>query len=276
MKLKIGILYICTGKYKIFWRNFFESTQKYLLTQENFDKQYFVFTDAEQIEYESNTNVHKIYQEQLAWPYITLNRFEIFQKALPQLKTMDFIYFFNANMLMVDYVGEEILPTKEKLFSFLLHPGMVYKKREEFPYENNVRSLAYISEDQGTYYYMGSLNGGIAKYYLAMIKELSLRIDDDLTNGIVAVWHDESHLNKFALENQDLIKNLPIEYGTPQGSIKTTHPKIIILDKGKFGGHAYLRGNKNKYYYKLGWLCTKVKQKMINGFKTIKIRMTTN
>ena len=30
--MKVGILYICTGKYIVFWEEFYKSCQKYFLT----------------------------------------------------------------------------------------------------------------------------------------------------------------------------------------------------------------------------------------------------
>ena len=41
--MKIAILYICTGKYYIFWENFYNSAQKNLFPYET--KHFFVFSD---------------------------------------------------------------------------------------------------------------------------------------------------------------------------------------------------------------------------------------
>ena len=43
---KLGVLYVCTGKYDVFWDGFFESCEKYLT---GIEKKYFVFTDSERI-----------------------------------------------------------------------------------------------------------------------------------------------------------------------------------------------------------------------------------
>ena len=72
--MKIGILYICTGKYDVFWNDFYKSAEQFLLP--NSDKQYFVFTDSNNIQ--STDNIHKIYQEKLGWPKDTLMRFHLF------------------------------------------------------------------------------------------------------------------------------------------------------------------------------------------------------
>ena len=76
---KIAALYICTGKYARLWPGFLESAEKYLL--KSCEVHYFVFTDAEHLEGETeNPRIHRIEQEPMPWPYTTLLRFEIFLK----------------------------------------------------------------------------------------------------------------------------------------------------------------------------------------------------
>lgn len=58
MKIKIAVLYIVTGRYTCFWNEFYESCEKYLLNDA--EKKYFVFTDAEYLDYEENENILKI------------------------------------------------------------------------------------------------------------------------------------------------------------------------------------------------------------------------
>ena len=67
-----------------------------------------------------------------------------------------------------------------------------------FPYERNKKSNAYIPPFGNNYtYFMGGLNGGTAKAYLQMIQTLSENIRDDYNRGIIAMVHDESHINAY-------------------------------------------------------------------------------
>lgn len=234
---KIAILYICTGKYDIFWEGFYKSSEQYFL--QGHTKEYFVFTDKE-ISY-VNKRVHTIYQEKLGWPYDTLMRFKMFHSIKERLSSFDYIFFINANMRFLKPVNAEVLPNEEEGLLVVKHPGFFNKKREEFTYDINPKSLAFIPPDKGKYYFMGGFNGGKAKDYLQLIENLHTNINQDLENGIIAVWHDESHLNKYMLDRNAKILNP--EYGYPEGWNLPFEKKIIILDKTNFGGHNFLRGN---------------------------------
>lgn len=242
---KIGILYICTGKYDIFWKDFYLSCEKYLLNEEDesgnkiFEKNYFVWTDAKKIfDEENNINIHRIYQENLGWPGNTLMRFGIFLKKYTELREMDYLFFFNANcLLMNDITAEEFLPFNNKGETLVatLHPGFFNKKRNKFTYEENRESLAYIEETEGQHYFAGGLNGGIAENFIEACQTMHANIEQDLSKDIVARFHDESHWNKY-LVNKKGIKMLGPEYLYPEDwNLKLDKPvKIIIRDKEKY------------------------------------------
>ena len=85
-----------------------------------------------------------------------------------------------------------------------------------------------------------------------MIQELKASIDIDTNNKIIAVWHDESHINKYITHNR--YKILSPEYAYPEDWKLPFSPKILILDKNKFGGHDFLRGEnklKNVFFAKI-------------------------
>lgn len=235
--MKIAILYICTGKYDIFWDGFHQSSEQCFLTEH--EKHYFVFTESTSIK-EDHSRIHKIHQNSLGWPYNTLMRFKFFLSIENELKKFDYIYFFNSNMRFLATVGEEVFPTNEEdgLLA-VLHPGYFNKTQEDFPYERNKRSMAYIKKEEGKHYYMGGFNGGKAKDYLNLIKELNHNIKTDLSKNIIALWHDESHLNAYLLHKNNRI--LSPAYGFGEGMSLPFESKIIILDKIKFGGHHFLR-----------------------------------
>lgn len=239
--MKIGILYICTGKYDVFFDGFYASAEKYLLP--NSEKHYFVFTESDAIQ--NTDRIHKIYQERMGWPNDTLMRFHLFLNIEKELKKMDYLFFFNANYTFIQPITqEELLPNANELFlTAQIHPVAYHKKRKDFDYETNGKSTAYIAPTEGKYYFAGGLIGGRTPEFLQLCKTLKTNIDKDAENNIVAVWHDESHINHYFSNNTP--KKLHPGFCYPQGWYLPFEQKTLLLDKNKFGGHGFLR-NENK------------------------------
>ena len=197
---KVAVLYIATGKYVRLWPGFLESAEKYLL--KSCEVEYFVFTDVDHLaEEEDNPRIHRIFQEPMPWPYTTLLRFEIFLKAEEQLKAFDYIYFFNANCEFKQPITEEMLlprPKKHEHMVFVLHPAFYWRYNYEFTYDRNPRCKAYIPMGLGRDYVCGGINGGDQDAYLKFCHTLQKRIRQDKDRGIIALWHDESHINWYA------------------------------------------------------------------------------
>lgn len=226
----VAILYICTGEYAIFWKEFYESYEKFFLRECR--KTYFVFTDYQK-SYFDNPNVEVIYQERLGWPYDTLMRFDIFSRIEDDLKGFDYIFFMNANMKCVQSITEEeFLPETEGLL-FVQHPGFYRKKRKYFTYERNKKSTAYIKKNEGDYYICGGVNGGKADAYIRLIRTLKANIEKDMENKIIAVWHDESHINRYMIDH-DEYRMLGPAYCYPEGWALPLQPKILVRDKSNY------------------------------------------
>ena len=163
----------------------------------------------------------------------------------------------NANMLCVNEITEEeFLPLEENLL-VARHPGCIHYPRLFFPYDRNKKSTAYIPYGQGKYYYMGGLNGGKAEPYLKLIHSLKQAIQVDLNNGVIAKWHDESQLNKYMLDREDMKVLLP-EYAYPEGWNLPYDAKMIIRDKDRYLNTSAMKG------YKSWWVDfkKKIRQKL--------------
>lgn len=227
--MKIAILYICTGRYNRFWQGFYESSEKFFLTEAH--KEYFVFTDDADLC--SDEKVHIIEKKCEGFPLDSMLRFEMFMRIEKQLAAFDYIYFFNSNAEFRLPVGKEVLPinTPTGLVG-AIWPGH-HKPSDHpmfFPYERNKKSTAYIAPRQGNYhYYMGGLNGGRADAYLAMISELAVNIRKDLDNGIITRVHDESHINKYFRKHIPMA--LTAEYCLPEEWSQDSKPKMVFRDK---------------------------------------------
>lgn len=226
----IAILYICTGKYTVFWPNFFQSAETYLLP--GFEKQYFVFTDADTLEGMETQRVHRIPQEALEWPYPTLYRFRFFHRIREQLQPYDYCYFFNSNCRLVQPIrAADFLPEDHELV-VTNHPYYWNKKNRKFTYERNPQSAAYIPSGQGTIYAAGGLNGGKTSTYLSYIDTCLNYLQQDESRNIIPVWHDESYLNRYLQDHP--FKVLHPGYLYP-AEITLPFDKMIHLeDKAQF------------------------------------------
>ncbi|NBI40917.1 hypothetical protein GVX86_05465 [[Haemophilus] felis] len=185
-------------------------------------------------------------------------RFDIFLKAEKALEEMDYLFFFNANMKIVDYIYPQEFFNVSKPLVAVKHPGFVGVDKEKFTYDKNPDSLAYMEDGKGNYYFMGGLNGGEKNHYLRLIHQLKENIQQDLEKNIIALWHDESHINKYFFEHEPELLILSEIYGTPEEDIansffkslfverkaKERGVKILIRNKShvRYGGHNWLRG----------------------------------
>jgi hypothetical protein len=227
-KMKVAILYICTGRYNQFFKGFYESCEKYFL-KDIAEVEYFVFTDDMALSNSRKVHLHK--KECKGFPADSLFRFDMFISIKEELKEFDYLFFFNANMLFVAPVGVEFLPKRQGIAA-VIHPGFYKKPSFLLPYDRNKRSTAYIPPFKSKYkYYMGSLNGGTYETYMNLVEECSKNTHYDYDAGYVALVHDESHLNKYLFEHECL--GLSPAYAYPEGWSLPFSPKIIIRDKVK-------------------------------------------
>ncbi len=231
--MKVAVLYICTGRYNQFFEGFYESCEKYFL-KGIADIEYIVFTD--DMTLSDSKKVHLYKKECKGFPLDSLFRFDMFLQVKEELKKADYIYFFNSNAELKAPVGMEILPLNGEKLVGAEWPA----KRKPFnhsmfyPYERNKRSTAYIAphEDKPYIYYMGGINGGESAAYIRMIETLSANIRKDYENGIIAIVHDESHINKYFRRYN--CKVLSAEYCYPEEWITDGFsPKIIFRNKVK-------------------------------------------
>ena len=229
----IAILYICTGRYLRFWEGFYTSMEAHFLPDT--EKHYYVFTDSETLQVgEDSPRVHRIHQEDLGWPGNTLYRFRMFLRVEEDLKNYDYIFYFNANYVCLkDISEEEFLPEKDQLL-VTLHPGFFQLRPAWFAYDRNHRSTAYVSyySLRSKHYFCGGLNGGGAQRYLKLIHDLDRQISEDDRRGITAIFHDESHLNRYML-TQENYKILSPSFAYPQGKELPFEPKLLLLEKRK-------------------------------------------
>ena len=101
-------------------------------------------------------------------------------------------------MGIVSEVGDEVLSD----LVATMHPYQSFYPKEQRTYDRNPKSLAYVPAGQeGELYYAGGFNGGSTKRFMEMAEVLADRVTKDLENDVIALWHDESQMNRYLIDN---------------------------------------------------------------------------
>lgn len=220
----VGLLIIATNKYIDFLSPLIKSTDEYFLKNQNVT--YFIFTNKDISFLKSEREIVKVEIEHKDWPWMTLGRYKIFCNNKNLLSKMDYLYYCDVDMKFVDEVGDEIL---EKIVA-TQHPAL--RETRGTP-ETNTNSLACVHPHENMEYFAGGFNGGSAEQFLKMSNVLSKNIEIDHSNGIIALWHDESHLNRYLIDNPPT-KILSPSYCYGESMEIPFPKKILALDKNHF------------------------------------------
>jgi hypothetical protein len=237
--MKVAICFIGTGKYLNFLPKYYENIHEYFLP--GVEKTFLVFTDGEG-DFPDDIKVYK--QEHLEWPYVTLKRFEIILKAKDEIEKNDWFVFMDADALVVDTINYNEFFDEAKSFFGVHHPChfLQMPPHDKFPgaFETNQQSKSHVKETEDTsVYYQGCLWGGKVPEVLGLIKKLNENVNEDLDNDVIAVWHDESHLNKFLIQEKENTNTLGPGYAYPEvfSDYCNFDPKIVHLSKNNSKYH---------------------------------------
>jgi glycosyltransferase involved in cell wall biosynthesis/SAM-dependent methyltransferase len=239
-KIAVGLLLIATNKYQKFIQGLISSADKYFLN-DRFQVTYYVFSDTNN-QIETNRNVVQIHIDHKPFPHASMDRFKHFTNYASQFSKQDFLYYVDVDCLFVDNISTEILGN----LVGVRHCGYF---SSQGPYEHNPQSSLYVPVEypkRYKYYFGGGFSGGQRDSYLNLSRWCSEMIDKDLANGITPVWHDETAINRYFLDNEPDIVLSPsyhypqsnIEYYRRQWGSNNFHPKILLLDKN----HQDIRG----------------------------------
>ena len=225
--MEVTIAFIGTRRYFSFFPKFYASCMELLLV--NCDRKFLVFTDARSTEWPSNCTVYPT--EHQPWPLMTLKRFEILLKAEQEIRRTDRFVYLDADMLVTASVTEADLFNSTRPLFGVQHPA--YCGTSAGTFESNRRSRAYVPADADrSTYWQGCLWGGVPEFVISMLKALCSSVQQDLADGVIAVWWDESHLNKFFVDNRHLVNTLSPDFAFPACQPNLAFErKIVHLEK---------------------------------------------
>ncbi|XP_053137582.1 N-acetyllactosaminide alpha-1,3-galactosyltransferase-like isoform X2 [Hemicordylus capensis] len=200
-KVTVGLTVFAIGKYlDKYLKNFLVSANTFFMPGHNVI--FYIMVD----------NVSRVPQFELG-PLRKLRIFQVSKEqrwqdvSMMRMKTIadlvesqiahevDFLFCMDVDQVFQSSYGVETLDE-----SVAQIQAWFYKaEKEDFTYERRPESAAYISYEEGDYYYHGAVFGGTPLHVLNLTRKCYEGIREDKKQNLEAVWHDESHLNKYYL-----------------------------------------------------------------------------
>jgi hypothetical protein len=91
-------------------------------------------------------------------------------------------------------------------------------------WESSKASNAYVPRLKRKTYFCGGIWLGNKEVFLEFCELLKKRVNDDLERNIIAIWHDESHLNWWAANN-------PFTLQSPKYCFDPTYKQLSHLSE---------------------------------------------
>jgi hypothetical protein len=225
----IGVMTVATNLYLDYWKDLVTSAESVSLKSDLV--KFFVFTDSSKSVQDfarglRNVEVYAIEIPPYRWPEATLLRYKVFLENFEKLD-VDILIHLDADMTINANPWRRIRKDLERVNVCLVrHPGfwrprlfarmVVYLRNPSLlaadikqkilvgglgAWEDEVESEAFVPRMHRRKYFCGGVWFGRRENIHALLSELSTATENDLNKGIVAVWHDESHLNRWAGQN---------------------------------------------------------------------------
>jgi hypothetical protein len=257
-KLSFGICSVATNQYINYWEQMVISSKS---NHGQFGLHFHVFTDQiDRVNSFARDNpdlgitCHKI--DSLKWPEATLYRYKLISEEAESL-TEDYLMHLDADMLFKEEFGRDLRPLDwENGIALVAHPGFwrpagfgrvrFYLSNPKIflidlvsylkvgglgSWSQDLSSLAYVERHNRREYVCGGVWMGSRLSFLDMVSSLHNSVSNDEERGVMAIWHDESHLNKWASKNlhTTLTPRYCFDPGYPQ--LRNLEEVIRAVDK---------------------------------------------
>ncbi|RVE74189.1 hypothetical protein OJAV_G00019470 [Oryzias javanicus] len=127
------------------------------------------------------------------WQDISMMRMktisELIEKELRH--NFNYVFCFDVDQKFYKRFGSEALGESVAT----IHAHYLKLPKERYTYDRNPKSKAYM--EKGDYYYHAAVFGGSCDKVKALADYCYLSTMEDKLNNVEALWHDESHLNKY-------------------------------------------------------------------------------
>ncbi|KAM9766085.1 alpha-1,3-galactosyltransferase 2-like isoform 1-T2 [Menidia menidia] len=193
----VALTVFAVGRYlDAYLHTFLVSAEKHFML--GFPVTYYVFTDSPakvaKVELAPERKLVVVQVErQHRWQDISMMRMKTISEIIEtELEDrFDYVFCFDVDQEFTGRFGSETLGESVAL----LHAHYYKLPKHMFTYDRNPKSKAFLEE--GDYYYHAAIFGGSLEKVKALVDFCFMGIMDDKLNDVEALWHDESHLNKF-------------------------------------------------------------------------------
>jgi len=242
----ITIFVIATKSYVLYARTLIESIDAYMT--QTMRVQVILLTDQAEDNVLSGMELSgaelKICKiESYGWPEAALLRFDLILRFWNQV-TGDIVMYLDADTEVVapisakDLLGA-IQPSRQDQIVFVQHPG--YFNRSTLfrlairtplgPWERRKKSNAFVPISKRKIYVCSGVFWGTRTSFQKLCNDLKKNVQDDLNRGLIAKWHDESHVNHWF--NQHSANTVTPEWAYASGyrNLKQLMPRIVVIHK---------------------------------------------
>lgn len=256
----LGIVTVATNRYLQYWREMAMSADQLLAPGSHLS--FYVFTDQPNeaqrfAEGLTRSEVIPVSIPNFGWPEATLRRYEIFRESWNRVQE-NVVIHLDADMIVSSATYLDPPPARwPDGIAFVRHPGFrrpphrsrmrMYLESPRYlkgditswrrhgalgSWETNPRSNAYVPKSERSVYVCGGVWMGLREPLGQMINVLADRTNEDREGGVMAVWHDESHLNWYASLHGHYLFDSEKCFAPGYENLSDIQPEIIAVDKG--------------------------------------------
>jgi hypothetical protein len=261
-KIEIGIYMVATKKYISLWKLVVDQLNDLLKNDPYLHVTIMLATDQEELA----NDIAKQYERidlvpyaiaPLGWPEATLLRYELLL-AFDNFEKFDLCMYLDSDMVIHKlFFREALAKMGEAELGMVIHPGFAICRsgrgiirgitdpkiiksivgslfRQPFrlgTWETNRHSTAYVPRHKRRVYVHGAIWFGKPSGFKRLCEVLATNVRKDLANGIVAIWHDESHLNWFTSKNRVALLNSEYSWVESYRNINHLNPFVSTYSK---------------------------------------------
>lgn len=261
------VISVATGIYLDYWKQLILS---YLRTHSraSFSLRFIVFTDqiGEARDFCSSIpgfQVQIFYCEKEGWPSASMNRYFTYQAHKAEIVGHRLpVMHLDADMEFAKPISPEFWgELGEKGVALVAHPGFYrsfrgYLQRSPATllrgvlrdiklllryggigaWETSIFSEAFVARSRRFNYVCGGAWFAGPLGFSGLVEAMCQKMTKDSKEGVVPVWHDESHLNSWLAANRKRVRILSPAYCFAEGfpSLRHISPIVVAVEKGSY------------------------------------------